>query len=301
MAIQFGTATRRKAKLRLAILGPAGGGKTKGALRMASGLAPWDKIFFIDTERGSASLYADMGPFQVLELDGDFHPQKYIDSIKAAEDAGAEVIIVDSLTHAWAGTGGTLDLKGAAEAKSGNGWTAWRNVTPLHNALVETMLQSKCHVIGTMRVKMEYVQEKDASGKTVIRKVGLQPIQRDGVEYEFTTLFDVDADHFTTSAKDRTSLFEGQRFIIDENTGKKLKAWLESGVEALPQKPQEVAKSPDLDFAALELKKHVTSIESTQSIESLKAVWGSIPAAYHKALVATLNTHKTKLEGVKNA
>lgn len=293
MALVFGTATRRKAKLRLAILAPAGGGKTKGALKIARGLAEWDKVYVLDSERGSASLYANDGPFKVAELD-EYHPQKYIDGIKAAEDAGAEVIIIDSLSHAWAGTGGTLDLKGAAEAKSGNGWTAWRNVTPLHNALVEAMLQSKCHVIATMRVKMEYVQEKDANGKTVIKKVGLQPVQREGLEYEFTTLFDVDVEHFATCAKDRTGLFDTRRFKIDEGIGTELKAWLDSGADALPAK--EPPKPADLAASADILTPHAEALQKATTLDELKAAWEKIPANLRKPLESVKDSVKAHIQ-----
>lgn len=296
MALVFGTATRRKAKLRLAILAPAGGGKTKGALKIARGLAEWDKVYVLDSERGSASLYANDGPFKVAELD-EYNPQKYIDGIKAAEEAGAEVIIIDSLSHAWAGTGGTLDLKGAAEAKSGNGWTAWRNVTPLHNALVEAMLQSKCHVIATMRVKMEYVQEKDVAGKTVIKKVGLQPVQREGLEYEFTTLFDVDVEHFATCAKDRTGLFDTRRFKIDESIGTELKTWLDSGADALPQ--QEAPKPADLSAAADLLPPHASRLQAATTLDELKAAWEATPSNLRPALASVKDAVKAYIKGDK--
>jgi hypothetical protein len=192
----------------------------------------WTKITIVDTENNSADLYADLGKYNVVELPKPFTPEKYIEAIHMCEDAGDEVVIVDSLTHAWAGEGGLLDQKGRIEDKSGNGWTAWRSITPQHNRLVETILQSPCHMICTLRAKMDYVQEKDPNtGKTIIRKVGMGSIQRDGMEYEFTVFFDIDQKHNVESTKDRTKLFDGQYFVPTSRTGKMLKDWLEAGTD----------------------------------------------------------------------
>lgn len=296
MAIQFGRAVRRKAKLRVGLLGPAGSGKTWGALKLAGGMASaWDKVFLIDSERGSASLYAHLGEFNVAELEGDFHPQRYIDAIKAAEAAGAEVIVIDSLSHAWAGTGGTLDIKAAKEAKSGNGWTAWRDVTPLHNALIDAILQSTAHVVATMRVKMEYVQEKDSNGKTVIRKVGLQPVQREGMEFEFGVILDVDSEHWATSSKDRTSLFDGKRFQISDDTGAKLKAWLESGAEPKPlPAPAPVA---DVAAAADVLAPYASKLQACTTLDDLKLEWDRVPSALKAGLTTMKDEIKNHLKG----
>jgi hypothetical protein len=234
-------AQRRKAKLRLGLSGPAGSGKTFSALLMAYGITnDWDKIALIDTENHSGELYADynqnghkIGEYGYIEIVPPYTPEKYIAAIRECEENGIECIIIDSLTHAWAGEGGLLDKKGQIEKKTGNGWTAWRDITPVHNRLVETILASKCHVIATLRAKMDYVQEKFGD-KTVIRKVGMNPIQREGMEYEFTVFIDLDQDHTATSSKDRTSLFDGKTFKPDIHDGKKLLAWLESGTDELP-------------------------------------------------------------------
>lgn len=236
-------ATKRRAKLRLGMSGPAGSGKTYSALKIASGLG--GRIGMIDTEHGSGELYADLLPegYDVLTLTPPFTPARYIEAIHALEDIGVSTIIVDSLTHAWSGEGGSLDRQGRIADKSGNTWQAWRQVTPEHNALVETLLQSRCHVIATMRAKTEYVQEKDErTGKQVVRKIGLAPIMRDGIEYEFTTFFELDAHHMAYAGKDRTRLFDGEIFRPDVETGSKLLAWLNSGVE---QRVDQHTMSPD--------------------------------------------------------
>lgn len=240
MAGMMRKAQRRKAKLRLGISGPAGSGKTLGSLLMAYGITGnWEEICLIDSENFSGDLYAncnkagvEIGEYNIISMSAPYTPDKYTAAIKECEEAGIKVIIIDSLTHAWDGEGGMLDKKGQIEKKTGNGWTAWRDVTPMHNRLVESILSSKCHVIGTLRAKMEHVQEKDSSGKTVIRKIGMKPIQRDGMEYEFTTFVDVDQDHQCTSSKDRTSIVDGRVFQLNPSLGKQFLEWLESGVDA---------------------------------------------------------------------
>lgn len=205
MALNFVKATKKRSKARIAIDGPSGSGKTYTALIAATVFAKGGKIAVIDTERGSASLYSGKFDFDVLELDM-FSPQIYIDAIESAEASGYSVIVIDSLSHAWEGEGGALDMvdKAAKRSQSGNSYTAWKDVTPLQRRLVDTMLQSKCHIIATMRSKMDYVQEKDErTGKTVIRKVGMAPIQRQGMEYEFTIVGDMDIDHNLMISKSR--------------------------------------------------------------------------------------------------
>ncbi len=230
-------ATRRRAKLRLGMSGPAGSGKTYSALLIAGGLG--GRIGMIDTEHGSGDLYADLLPegYDVLQLTPPFTPARYVEAIHALEQAGVSTIIVDSLTHAWSGEGGSLDRQGKIADKSGNSWQAWRQVTPEHNALVEALLQSPCHIIATMRAKTEYVQEKDErTGKQVVRKIGLAPIMRDGIEYEFTTFFELDVQHMAFVGKDRTRLFDGEIFRPGVETGQRLLGWLETGEDGPPQR-----------------------------------------------------------------
>lgn len=225
-------ATKRRAKLRLGMSGPAGSGKTYSALLIAGGLG--GRIGLIDTEHGSGDLYADLLPegYDVLPLAPPFTPQRYIEAIHMLEQTGCDTIIVDSLTHAWSGEGGSLDRQGKIADKSGNTWQAWRQVTPEHNALVEALLQSPCHIIGTMRAKTEYVQERDErTGKQMVRKIGLAPIMRDGIEYEFTVFLELDVQHMAFVGKDRTRLFDGTIFKPSLDTGRELLTWLDTGVD----------------------------------------------------------------------
>lgn len=230
----FVKATKKQSKLRLDLEGPAGGGKTFSALAIASGLG--DKTALIDTERGSASLYSDKFNFDVAELE-TFAPHLFTEKIREAERAGYDVIIIDSLSHAWTGKGGALEMKdNAARKNGGNTWTAWRDVTPEHNDLVDAILQCKAHIIVTMRTKMEHVQEKDDKGRTVIRKFGLKPIQREGMEYEFTIVGDM-AEGVMTVSKSRYDRLAGA--VVSrpgKELGLQLRAWLESGEAPTEQK-----------------------------------------------------------------
>ncbi len=231
----FRKAERKKAKLRLAITGPAGSGKTYGALLIAQGLG--GKIAMIDTENGSGDLYADMCNYDICNLNAPFDPRRYIDIIHEAEKAGYNVIIIDSLSHAWNGQGGLLDLQNkiAETSKSNNTYVSWAKITPIHNAFVETMLASPCHIIATMRSKTDYVQGKNDRGYTEIRKVGMAPVQREGMDYEFGTVFDLTPEHTASVSKDRTGIFDGKFFTISADTGKILRDWLD---KATPENTQ---------------------------------------------------------------
>jgi len=204
----FQQATKQQTRLRMTLDGPAGSGKTFTGLRFAHALtaAYGGKIALIDTERGSASKYVGESPdgipwaFDVLNLT-QFSPEKYTEAINAAGRLGYAVLVIDSLSHAWEGAGGALEMK----QRAGESWSAWRNVTPIHNRMVDAILQSTCHVITTMRSRMEYVQETDDRGRITIRKVGLSPIQRPGMEYEFDLVCDIDWAHILTVSKSRCS------------------------------------------------------------------------------------------------
>lgn len=206
MSVEFQKAKRTKVKARMAICGPSGSGKTYTALNAATAFKGDGEIAVIDTERGSASLYSDTFEFDVVEMDY-FDPLGYVETIRAAERAKKySVLVIDSLSHAWEGEGGALDQvdQNAARHK-GNSYAAWRTVTPKHRRLVDVMLQSNLHIIATMRSKMEYVMEKNDQGKTLVQRVGLQPVQRAGIEYEFTWVIDMDLEHTAVVNKSRAA------------------------------------------------------------------------------------------------
>ena len=191
-------AQKSKTKIKVGLLGPSGSGKTYSALLLASGMTDWEKIAIIDTENGSADLYSHLGKYNVLTLEAPFTPEKYIEAIQACEKSGMEVIIVDSITHEWDGKGGILDIH---SSMIGNSFTNWGKVTPRHNAFIDKILQSPCHVVATMRAKQDYVLN-EVNGKQVPQKVGLKAVTRDGVDYEFTLVFDIDIKHNAEASKD---------------------------------------------------------------------------------------------------
>ena len=223
--MQLRQSERKKAKIKMALQGSAGSGKTFSSLLLAQGLTNGNlnKVAIIDSENGSADLYAHLGNYNVLSLTPPFTPQKYVDAIDVCEKVGMEVIILDSISHCW---DYLLDYHSSL---AGNSFTNWGKIKPLEKLFVDKILQSNAHVIATMRTKQDYVlNQKD--GKFIPEKVGLKAVQRDGLDYEFTLVFDVDIKHFAVSSKDRTGLFmDKPEFKITANTGKKILDWCNSG------------------------------------------------------------------------
>lgn len=243
----FTRAERQQVYIKMAITGPSGSGKTMGALRLAFGLGK--KVALIDTENGSGSLYAHVGHYDQQQIAAPFTVQKYIAAIQEAAAAGYDVLIIDSLSHAWAGDGGLLDQKSAKDSRGGNSFSNWADVSKVYEQFKSTLLQSPIHIIGTMRSKQEYVIEQDSRGKSTPRKVGLAPIQREGMEYEFTTVFDVDMTHIAATSKDRTGLFTDEINQITESHGKRLVEWLAGGSAAAPQPPSQENIAPQKNIA----------------------------------------------------
>lgn len=233
----FQKAVKFAAKGRIALAGPAGAGKTYTALKFATTLAEGGTIAVIDTERGSASKYADQFDFDVMELE-TFHPDRFVEGIREAERGGYAVLVIDSLSHAWNGPGGVLELVEAASKRKGNSFTAWAEVTPLHNRMIEAITKASIHVIITLRSKQEYSLEKDEkTGKSVPRKVGMAPIQRDGVEYEVDVYGDMDVENTLIVQKSRCPALSGKVFQKpDERVATIFKEWL-SGAPAPEKAP----------------------------------------------------------------
>jgi len=231
-------ASRSRAKIKMALQGPSGSGKTFSALLIAHGLCQdWTKVAVVDTENHSANLYAHLGRYNVVNLDAPFTPEKYNAAIDLCVQAGMEVIILDSISHEWEGSGGILDIHGALP---GNSFTNWSKVIPRHNAFVQHILQSPVHIVSTIRTKQDYVlQEKN--GKMVPEKVGLKGVTREGLDYEFTLVFDLDIKHHATASKDRTNLFSGAPdFRIIEETGRMIADWCDSHTDTQPGNPDKV-------------------------------------------------------------
>lgn len=272
--MKFAKAIRRKSRLRLALTGPSGSGKTYGALQIAIGLG--GKIAVIDTEKGSASLYSHMAEFDVLELLPPYTPERFIEAVQAAEDAGYGTLIIDSITHEWSGVGGCLELvDGIAKAKyKGNSWSAWNDITPRHRDFLDTILRSSMHIIATMRSKTETSQVEENGRKKVLR-LGMKAEQRDGSEYEFTTVLDLVHDgHFAVASKDRTGLFTNKDpKPLSPATGRELLTWLESG-EIEEQKPEQkvIPVSAPISAVAATMKEEGVAVapEQIQAVDQIR-------------------------------
>jgi len=216
--------SKKQAKIKLALAGCSGSGKTYSSLLFAYGMTnDWSKIAIIDTENGSADLYAHLGNYNVLALKSPFMPENYIKAIEVCERAGMEVIIIDSISHCWEYL---LEIHSQMQ---GNSFTNWGKITPRQNSFVQKILTSNCHIISTMRTKQDYVLN-EKNGKYVPEKVGLKTIMRDGIDYEFTIVLDMDMKHFAKASKDRTNLFmDKPEFIITPETGKTILNWCNEG------------------------------------------------------------------------
>jgi hypothetical protein len=232
--MQLRKATRKKAKIRLGLSAVSGGGKTYSAILVAKGLVgDLSKVAIIDTENGSADLYAHLGDFNVLQLTAPFTPERYIEAIKSCEKADMEVIIVDSISHEWDGKGGCLEI---VESLGGK-YQDWAKVTPRHQAFIDAIIHSPSHVITTVRRKQDYEMIKDGN-KVRVEKGGLREITREGFEYELTINLELDTKHNATASKDRTQLFMNKpAFVPSEQTGEMIAAWCEQGEESFNIKP----------------------------------------------------------------
>lgn len=240
MELKIRRAERRHARLRLALIGPAGSGKTYTALRIARLISPDKPVLVLDSEHGSAEKYAGYHDPEAGRLDFDivtpdsFHPTVYIEAARMAEAEGYGVLILDSLSHAWAGRDGALELVDRAQArqKTSNAYSAWRDVTPLHHRMIDAILTTRVHVIATMRARMEYAVTQDSAGRLTVRRLGLQPVQRDGIEYEFDVVGELDADHTLVVTKTRCPALVDKIYPMPgSDLADALRAWLSEGVE----------------------------------------------------------------------
>lgn len=257
-------ATRQKAKIRLGLSAVSGGGKTYSALLIGKGLAGGNlsKVAIIDTENGSADLYAHLGDYNVLTLTAPFTPEKYIDAIKDCENAGMDVIIVDSITHEWDGKGGILEI---SNSMTGNSYTNWAKITPRHNAFIDSILQSKCHVITTVRRKQDYEMTTNQQGKLTPVKVGLKEVTREGFEYELTVNLELDQKHNATASKDRTGLFiDKPEFVPSEETGKLLLDWCETGSEPIDKREVMDVNHPLFDKVTASISNKTRTVDAIE-------------------------------------
>lgn len=231
MTIEFMPASRAAAKARIALCGPSGSGKTYTALALATRLG---STAVIDTERGSASKYAGINRWEFHTLaPQSFSPLSLVDALAAASNAQFDVVVVDSLSHYWMGTDGMLEQVDR-RAKGGNNFSGWKEAGPDEKQMIDALAAFPGHVIVTLRVKTEYVIEENDKGKKEPNKVGLKPIQRDGIEYEFDIVGDLDRENTLTVSKSRIPALSGQ--VIPHPSGEladTISEWMADG-DAMP-------------------------------------------------------------------
>jgi AAA domain-containing protein len=252
MTLQIRRAERQMAKIKIALTGVSGSGKTWSALAMARGLAgPEGRILMGDTENRSGDLYAESFVFDKVDIEPPFGHDKFEELVKVAHSNGYDVLIIDSASHFWEGI---LEYKGALDKRGGNSFTNWNEAGDRFKLGLNAILQTPINIIVCLRSKTEYAVEKDG-GKTSVRKVGLAPVFRDGCEYEFSAVLDIAIDHTAISAKDRTGLFKDV-FTISEETGKKIAEWL-STAKPEPPKPESAPATTSAMTPAEEKAKRV--------------------------------------------
>jgi hypothetical protein len=274
--MKLNKAKRHQVKLRIGLSGASGFGKTYSALLLAYGITgDWNKIAIIDTENNSASLYSHLGDFNVLVLTEPYQPERYIKAIETCEEARMEVIIIDSITHEWSGKNGCLEI----HEKLGGRFQDWAKVSPRHQAFIDKILNSKCHIITSVRRKTDYSMDADMNGKTRVVKHGTKEETRTGFEYELTVNFELINDkHLASASKDRTGLFMNKpEFVINSDTGRKLVEWCNEGVslEAIEQE-----------------------IKVCETIENLKKLYDKYPS-FRKETYPWIMERKSQLDNLK--
>lgn len=279
--LQFVKAIRTTTKIKMAITGPSGSGKTYSSLAIASGIT--SKIALLDTEVGSASLYSDIFDFDTLVISPPFTADKFIEAINVAEAAGYDLLIIDSLSHAWAGDGGALERKEQLDARGGrqNAYTNWGPVKKEQSRLKEAILQSKMHVICTLRAKQEHALSNE-NGKNKVQKLGMAPIAEPGAEYEYSILFELGMNHDAIAGKDRTGLFDGQILRPSADTGRMIKEWLNSSHDLLGE------------FKALATQA-TTGMTPEEKLEWTKSLFGE----EMKTVIENAKSNKAYIDKVK--
>lgn len=293
-------ATRKKVKLRMSIASPTGFGKTASALILAHGMVnDWDKIAVIDTENDSASLYANhklqndyvIGDFFTWPIKPPFTPEKYTEAIKACEDAGMEIIIIDSVTHVWQGQGGLLEYNSSL---GNNTFQNWAKTTPRYQKWLDSILNSKCHIITTNRKKQAYALVEN-NGKKTVEKQGMDDQIRDGYDYEMTIAFDLINDaNMARVMKDRSSLFAGKpEFVITEETGRIINNWCNEGIDYAAQLAAEKKAAQEKHDA--DVKAATKSLKACKTLEALQATYLALSPEMKVSMKDLTTELKTKL------
>jgi hypothetical protein len=294
MAVQFTPATRSAAKARIALAGPSGSGKTYTGLSLACRLA--ERVAVIDTERGSASKYVGLNGWKFDTLaPNSFSPTSLTEALAVAGGEGYGCVLVDSLSHYWMGVDGMLEQVDR-RAKGGNNFSGWKEARPDERRMIDALVSYPGHVIVTLRVKTEYVIEQNDRGKSVPRKVGLRPEQREGIEYEFDVIGDLDLDNTLTVSKTRIPMLHGATIVKPgPELGETIRDWLADGVEtAGPISYREDALGPDATVVSL--RELLTTVRAAGLLnapvvdaDGQPTVLGDLVVARGRALAAATN------------
>lgn len=262
--MQLTKAERSQVPIKMGIAGCSNSGKTTASLNLSFGLTGnWAKIAVIDTENKASHLYANLGNYNVLNLTPPFTPERYMEALQVCVKAQMEVVIIDTISFEWE------HIVDAHAQMTGNSYTNWAKLTPRHQQFIQAILQANCHVICTFRTKQEYVLV-EKNGKQVPQKMSMKPIQRDGVDYEFTLFFELDAHHNAIASKDRTRLFDGRpEFKITPRTGQIILEWCNDITST--NKPQGEPKKPLYDLLKL--------IKECDDMEELRQLYYSVTQA----------------------
>lgn len=291
MALQFKKAVREAVKLKALITGPSGSGKTLGGISLARDLN-LGKIAVLDSENDRASYYADQLDFDVLSLP-DAKPKTYLEGLKAAQEAGYGIVVIDSLSHAWQNVLDAKDAYEKANPNKGNSYTNWRTFGSEWETFIRRVLDAPIHVIATSRSKQDYEQGTDSNGKKIVTKLGLAPMIREGTDYEFALHLDLNVRHKATVMKDNTFLFGDEQAIWDLTDGsvaKPLAAWLGT---AKPAAPKPVSDKQRKTFAAI-LERPVWSTEERDTFSVAEAKITTM-VEYQQMLDDLIETGKAKV------
>lgn len=292
MAFQVKKAKREKIYTKLALLAPSGGGKTYGALRLATGMAEEieketgkkARILMGNTESKRGLYYADEFDYDIVDVEAPHNPEKYVELIEFAVSEGYDILIIDSSSHEWEGKGGCLEL----QQQAGGTYQSWAKVTPRHNKFINAIADSPIHIIATMRGKDQYEMSKDERGRTSVQKLGVGAKQRDGFEYEFTCTFLIDQKTNTAEVqKDNTHIFDREGpTILTENHGRKIIQWANSGEGYTPvvRKPDEDESTEDIKDIKSQIVDRCKALGGTKNTEMMELLKTYVPSGNPNAI-----------------
>ena len=309
MALNVRKATRKLIPVKVALIAPSGGGKTYGALRLATGMreeitketGKKAKVLMLNTEGARGEYYADEFEYDIVDVEAPHNPEKYVELIQEAIDAKYDILIIDSSSHEWEGKGGCLEL----QQKAGGTYQSWAKVTPRHNRFIEAIAESPIHIIATMRGKDQYEIEKNDKGKTTVKKLGVGSKQREGFEYEFTATFMIDQKtNMAEAQKDNTHIFDNETAVqLSEEHGRKLIRWANSGQGFAPTvktNVNTVEKTVDDDLKEIkaEIVKLCTDLGGQRNTDMMNLLKTFVPSGNPNA-IRTVDKAKECLEALK--